>query len=394
MSGLRSIRDEFTYQRESLGLSIPRISLETGINRDCLYDLENEDRIGFRQLVKLARYFFKEEYHEKMRDWCLQLNTTESIKQAFEYSAIKRDANLLSRLISENKKDPYLKSYISAYSIILDFMTDEISFKEMISKIENLKTSGCKEISLLKQIYQCVSMYYTKDYFEITKEAERISRELSRMKSVRKMFFKECYAYRLSEVLAPAYLHLNELDLCRHHADVMIKTQLNDKHESDGYYYLGISHLAENQEEHCLHFLRKSVEAARKTGESLIINEAEHNLTLAEIYFHFKKSGDIPNTSLLSKQMLLGGDDDFIVFFDYVKAQSVDKIYRGYGHFFKKMNFFFASLIADVLPSLGIDNRQVSELKSFKFEKKGEVLYEESFIDGISFRGDSCSFAS
>lgn len=57
MSGLRSIRDEFTYQRESLGLSIPCISLETGINQDCLYDLENEDRIGFRQLIKLARYF-------------------------------------------------------------------------------------------------------------------------------------------------------------------------------------------------------------------------------------------------------------------------------------------------------------------------------------------------
>ena len=65
-------------------------------------------------------------------------------------------------------------------------------------------------------------------------------------------------------------------------------------------------------------------------------------------------------------------------------------MYAAYKHFFEEMNFFFASIAAETLRMLGVDDVQVDVLKSFKLKSKGDVVYEKDFIDGFCFRGTSC----
>ncbi|MEC3678200.1 AimR family lysis-lysogeny pheromone receptor [Bacillus velezensis] len=386
---MTSIRDEFVQIRQERELSIPRISLEADIHQDCLYGLEEDGGIGFRQLLHLSRYLFGADYDQKMREWCLKLNSTETLKQAFEYAALKRDIGLLQGLIDQNRNDPGLKNYINTYTIICDFMTDKINFSEMSSRISKLKVSSDKDLALFKRIYNCVSLYYRKEFLEMTKEAKAIDVELKKINSSRqrqRAFFKECFSYRLSEILAPAYLHLNELDLCRKHAKVLISTALNQKHISDGYYCLAMSYLAENPEL-SIKLLNQSKLAAEKTGYDALIKIADSNLFFAKLYFDFKQGRvEVPDLNLLSKQLLLGGDADFIVYFDYIQHKTTQEAYKGWRYFLGKMNFLFASLSADFLLTLGVDEDQVQALKSITFEK-GEVIYEENFISSFSFRG-------
>ncbi|WP_412095554.1 AimR family lysis-lysogeny pheromone receptor [Bacillus inaquosorum] len=389
---LQTIVDEVVNLRNELDLNVRQLAENTGIKSSCLYDFENDGKIGFRKLLKLSQFLFQERYHEKMKEWCLKLPTTEATKQAFEYAAVKRDVELLGKLLEMSEGDEALVPYVRTYRILHDYMTYKTDFKQLSSQMSKLKVYGNKELNTLKRIYKCVSYYYYKDYYGITREAEEVNKELSKMNTERSLFYKECYSYRLSEVLAPAYLSLNEAALCSYHANVLIKGEVNLKHQSDGYYYLGMINL-DSDKEASLRYFTKSYEIMKQVGESVLVRETKHNLDLANIYFSHKEGGAIPDLTKFENELLLGGDADFLVYFKYVQCRSIEKIHQGYVHFHTGMNYLFASLIADDLVSLGGDAGHASVLKTLKIKSRGEIFYEKDFINCFSFRSSFSSVA-
>ena len=86
---MQSIKDDFINLREKYDLSITCISTKTGINQDVLYQFADSGSIGFKHLVTLSKFFYKENYHETMREWCMKIDSPEWLKQAFEYAALK-----------------------------------------------------------------------------------------------------------------------------------------------------------------------------------------------------------------------------------------------------------------------------------------------------------------
>ncbi|WP_144666730.1 AimR family lysis-lysogeny pheromone receptor [Bacillus altitudinis] len=388
---MRSIKDDFINLREKHDLSISCISTKTGINQDVLYEFTDSGSIGFKHLVTLSKFFHKEQYHEIMRDWCMKIESPEWLKQAFEYAALKRDSKLLAMLLEKNKEESGVKQFVEMYSILLDFMTDRINFDELCKNVKNQKVSSSKDLAVLRDIYICVSLYYEGDFLGMARIANDINNAVKKI-GKRRAFFRESFSYRLSELLAPAYLHLNDLELCREHAQVLVETELNYKHISDGYYYLGMCNLYEDKGA-CVDFLIKSVDYAKMTNEDVLISEAMNNLNFVKTLFDFLSGGKLPDLTKLTDKLLLGGDEDFIVYFNYVKGRELGDIYKAFSHFHKEMNFFFASLAAETLRIVGVDPNQVKALKEIKLKTKGAVVYEKDFINGFCFRGIS-SFAS
>ncbi|WP_353854752.1 AimR family lysis-lysogeny pheromone receptor [Bacillus sp. Bos-x628] len=384
---MRSIKDDFINLREKHDLSIACISEKTGINQDVLYEFTDSGSIGFKHLVTIAQFFYKENYHTIMQDWCLMIDSIEWIKQAFEYAAIKRDANLLYNLLKKNENEASLRQFVDMYTLIFDFMVDNITFETLAVKMDTLKVSSSKDLKILKSIYRCVVMYYEDDFLGMTKRASELYEEIKTI-GKRRIFFKEAFSYRLSEILAPAYLHLNEPDLCSVHAKVLVYTELNNKHISDGYYYLGMCHLHHNKEK-CVNYLEKSLYFAKKTDEPLLIREAMNNLNMVKALFNFFGGENPPLLAEDRDKFLLGGDADFVVYFNYVRDREIGKIYKALNHFLGEMNLFFASIVAETLRLCGVDSNQVEALKSIKLKTKGDVVYEKDFIDGFCFRGTS-----
>ncbi|MEC1940348.1 AimR family lysis-lysogeny pheromone receptor [Bacillus velezensis] len=389
---MQSIVDEVIEMRKEMDLNVRQLAESTGIKSSCLYDFEDDGKIGFRKILRLSQYFFKGNYHEKMRDWCLKLPTTEATKQAFEYAAVKRDVGLLGKLIEISQEDEALVPYVRAYTVLHDYMTYKTNFNQLSSQMSKVKAYGNKELNILKRIYKCVSFYYHKDFYGITREAEEVVKDLKKMNTERSLFYKECYLYRLSEVLAPAYLSLNEIELCSYHANVLIKGQVNLKHQSDGYYYLGMINL-EKDKEKSLEYFQKSLEVMKLVGEPVLVKETQYNLELAKIYFKHREGRGIPDLSLFEKELILGGDADFLVYFKYVQCLSKDRLHQGYIHFHTGMNYLFASLIADDLMMIGEDRGHASVLKNLKIKSRGEIFYEKDFINCFSFRSGFCCVA-
>ncbi len=59
---------------------------------------------------------------------------------------------LLEHLINEHKGKSHLKSYVSMYRTILNYMDMKISIKEMIQEMNEFKASKDKELHIQKSV--------------------------------------------------------------------------------------------------------------------------------------------------------------------------------------------------------------------------------------------------
>ncbi|PGZ12318.1 hypothetical protein COE47_31735, partial [Bacillus thuringiensis] len=69
-------------------LTFTRVGEQIEASKQCMSKFKKDGTIGFRKLLRLSYYLFPEKQRERMEDWCLQLDSAESIQQSLEYAAI------------------------------------------------------------------------------------------------------------------------------------------------------------------------------------------------------------------------------------------------------------------------------------------------------------------
>ncbi|MFF0653748.1 AimR family lysis-lysogeny pheromone receptor, partial [Bacillus velezensis] len=206
----------------------------------------------------------------------------------------------------------------------------------------------------------------------------------------RKSFFKQCYAYRLAEIMMPVHLHFSNFEAARHFSEIIVYSNISPKALSDGYYGIGMSYLLSNKTL-CLEYLRRSCEAMSQIERNDLIEETKANLKMAELYFEVKKGMAPPKVDDLLDSLTLGEDDDFIKYFQFRSIGTKEGIYKGYKHFFKDFNFLFSSIIADDLVRFGVDYAQVEALKSINLKEKAEICFEKEVTSCFS-HWSRCSY--
>ena len=90
---------------------------------------KKQGTIGFPQLLKLSCVLRVEgkTASETMSDWCLELDTTESIKQSFEYACLTRNTLLLEQLIYKHRKETgTIREYVAVYTVLYEYINDTI----------------------------------------------------------------------------------------------------------------------------------------------------------------------------------------------------------------------------------------------------------------------------
>ncbi|MCC8352545.1 MULTISPECIES: AimR family lysis-lysogeny pheromone receptor [Bacillus] len=355
-----------------------------------LYNFKRTGKIGFRTLLKLSQMFYKEEYHILMREWCMKLTTTEAIKHAFEYAAIKRDLPLLKNLLNTHRTDTHLIKYTQFYQVIYNYMLGEINPSNLQEYVSSIKYGKDKELKILKDIFVCYCYYFENKYVSIVEKASDIEKELYQLSDARKIFFKECYLIRLSEVLAPAYLYLKDLSKCRRHAEFLFSSNLSAKTNSDGYYYMGASFLGESREM-CLHYLRKSAAEAKRSNDIRIIKESDNTLKLFEGFYSYKESGVVPLDIPKPEDMLLGRRNVILRYFQLVKEGSIASLAEAYRVFTQEFNFLFSSIVVGDMIELGLDPLLAQPIKDIQLTYKGDVFFEKGFINSFTYwSGTDC----
>jgi transcriptional regulator with XRE-family HTH domain len=376
-------------------LNLTKVAMLIDSSKQALSDYEKgRKNIGFRKLIRLAYLLFPHP-REKMYEWCLKLDSVESIKQAFEYAAVIRDVDLLKKLLTKHKSEHgVIGECVKIYTIIYNFMTNKIKGTDLLEEINKIKTPSDKALKILLKIIEAYYYYYIREFWLMLKTSKNIVPEILSLSDKREKFIKESYFHRICEIYGPAYLHLNNLQLARECGEVLINANFCAKTVSDGYFIVGMSFLLEDKKK-CLENLQASYDILKDSGDQELINLAKYNLNFAKAYHGEELDNDAPGElkaffsakwsegnvlSDLEKDINLEEEKEFQLYYRALAAKSTDDLIECYGLFFNQTNFFFSGVVAKDLERLGEKSNLIESLIKFKINKEGELKIEKDFI--------------
>jgi hypothetical protein len=385
-------------------LNLTKVALLIGSSKQALSDYKKgKKNIGFRKLIRLAYLLFPHP-REKIAEWCIKLDSVESIKQAFEYAAAIRDIDLLKRMLTKHKSENgVVGECVRIYSIIYKFMTNKIKGTDLLTEVKKIKTPADKSLEILLDIIKTYYYYYNREFWLMLESSKNIVNEILGLSDKREHFIKESYFHRICEMYGHAYLHLNNLKLARVCGEILIHANFCARTVSDGYYIVGMSFLLEDKRK-CLDNLQASYDILKDSGDQELINLAKYNLNFAKAYRGEKLDNDAPSElkaffsakwsegnvlSDLEEDINLEEEKEFQHYFRALAEKSTDKLIECHGLFFNKTNFFFAGVVAKDLERLGENTSLIESLIKFKVNKEGELKIEKDFISCFSSFDDS-----
>jgi hypothetical protein len=383
-------------------LTFSKVAEYIDASKQCMSKFKSKGELGFRKLLRLSYLLYPNNQAEKMAEWCMRLNSTESIKLSFEYAAIIRNIALLGNLITkyENEKGK-LAEYVAIYSIIHKYMTDELSGLDLIMHVKKVGQVKDESLKIIIEILKCYNYFFQRKFnrmLDVAKEVEESLQFLSK----RELFLKECYLHRIAEVLDHAYLFLNNLKQARHYAFIIINADICPKTVSDASYIVGMSYLVEDERK-CVEYLQKSYDIAKTIGDSNRENEARLNLDFVKLYLGIKLDEDSDealvnfqnnkdseiNLNSLKEVMYLKGEDDLIVLFEARASGSVQKLHEVFLEFFQQSNYFFSSLMAKELRDKGDRTIWSEQAIGYTIKSEESVYFEKDFINSFIRFSDS-----
>ncbi|MBW3490824.1 AimR family lysis-lysogeny pheromone receptor [Bacillus sp. FDAARGOS_1420] len=356
-----------------------------GVSPQYMSKFKKSGTVSFCSLLKLSQVLTlpDENYKTIMRDFCLKVDTTELIKQSFEYASITRDTELLKRLIGKYRKDKgSIQEFVDVYEILYQYIVNEIDGRSLIDKLCELRQPTDCCLRILIDIMKCYNYYFSKDFPMMIGLGKEVEQRLKQLSGGRKDFILHCYFHKVYEVLAPVHLRLNNKELTRRYATILKNSNISAKTVSDATYLMGMSYLLEDKQK-CLSLLKESYELSKAIGEEILETEALYNLKLAELYYESEKNEPVialREIDKFSSVFYQKENEDFIVLFKAMQDTSNKSLHKCLQQFFTQGNYFFSSLSARELYKRGEDSVILEWMMDYKPEV-GVNEFEEDNVD-------------
>lgn len=311
-----------------------------------------------------------------MEDWCLQLDTTESIKQSFEYASLTRNTTLLKKLIDKHAEEKAsIKEYVQVYGVLYGYMVNEIAGTDIEVRLDKIGNIQDPVLRVLVDIMKCYNYYFNKEFERMLTVSQGIESKILSISENRKSFIKNCYIHRVAELLCIACFQLNDLESTRHYANIIIHANICDKTVSDAYYGLGMSYLTMDRDM-CLRLLQRSYDVAQESKIYELKRETKYNLKLAELYYEDRVL-DATEIDRLKKAFYQEDDEDFLTYFRAVSSDDNNAIHKSLQQFFTQGNYFFSSVCARKLYNEGDRYPMLDWIMDYKKERRGRSFEED-----------------
>jgi hypothetical protein len=371
---------------------------------------KNGSGLGFRKFLRVAYILFKGEASNYISKWCEHFDSTENIRQAFEYAYITRNKELLQLLLGKYKEEKgVIGECIKVYSFILKYLDKKVIWKDAKPQIKELKTINDKTLFILIELIQLYYYYHTNQFHLLLEVAEELHQDILALSDGREMFIKECYILRICEVLVPANFHVNNIASTRFYANILINSKICPKTISDGYYYLGMTYLIEDKGK-CIEYLRLSYEVL-SDHDSFIKNQALYNLNFVLAYYGEDLIDEKTCSSSLKalKEARLGnasiaiayteqairkeGNSNFKKFYYALALKSKVELSEVAANFFRDKNLFFYRVVAHEIINLDEETVFIDTLTKLSLGKGDDLSHEKNsfscFNDIIDYRSVS-----
>lgn len=355
-------------------------------------------KLTLRSLLVLSQLADPENYRSFMRDVCPQLTeSSDCIRKTFEYAAITRDIELLDNHIETYKceKRNIIEKYVKVYSFISKYMHGKVKFDSMNEELDKLSNLNDPILKILVDIYGCITLLHKRQFSYVINKASELEVQINGLNDKSHLFLKECYLYRLSEILAYAHLFSNNLEEARRYSNILLNANINKRVNSDALYIIGMTYL-QTDESICLSYLKDSVEVAKELKNERLEGYAVYNYNFARILLSKKVEESAPDVLKKVEGFRKGkvsyedaldcvgkmGDPDLTGYFEAISGDR-KSLYKKFCDFVSDSNLYYASIIVrdlmeagectDFIKNLTINLRGTSS-------KKGDVVFEEDFI--------------
>ncbi|AHA73881.1 hypothetical protein ABE52_11840 [Bacillus thuringiensis] len=369
-------------------LTYASVAEAIGVSPQYMSKFKKSGTISFCGLLKLSQVLTlpDENYKTTMRDFCLKVDTTELIKQSFEYASITRDMELLKRLIGKYRKDKgSIQEFVDVYEILYRYMLREIDGESLIKEINSLRQPTDCCLRILISIMKCYGYYFSKEFSMMIGLGKEVEQRLKQLSGGCKDFIQHCYFYKVYEVLAPVHLRSNNRDMARKYAYVIKNANVGLKASSDASYIIGMSYLLEDKQK-CLSMLKEGYDLSKGIGDQGYENEAFYNMKMVEMYYAVETEGMasvLVDVDKYAQVFYQKDNEDFIVLFRAMKDGSNESLHKCLQQFFTQGNYLFSSLSARELYKRGEDSAIIKWMMDYKQEVGGNE-FEEANIDIFS----------
>ncbi len=364
-------------------LTLTTVAEKIDVPLQYMSKFKKQGTISFCNLLKLSHVMSVDTAESKkmMHNWCLELNSTELIKQSFEYAAIIRDIELLNALINKySSEETSIREYVGVYKILYDYMKDTLQGNDIEIELDRYGKIQDPVLRVLSDIMKCYNYYFDKNFERMLTIGNEIENSILTVSESRKLFIRNCYIHRVAELFCTVCLQLNDLEATRHYAYIIINANICNKTVADAYYRLGMSYLTEDKKM-CLEYLERSHEVAQKSGIFELEQETKHNLILAKIYYEDRVL-NFTEIDQIKKAFYQKDDDDFVIFFKAIASKDYGIMHEVLEQFFAQSNYFFAGLIARKLYNGGDSHPTLKWIMGYKKEKRG-INFEKNCISNL-----------
>lgn len=392
------IKEICDFIEDSETLTFVSVADAIGVTKQDMSNYKKRGSIRFDKLMRLAHVVAPNDPIGKMEAWCRRFQSVNNIKQSFEYASITRNVQLLEFLIEKHKGEGgVIGEYVAVYSIIYEYMTDNLAGQDIVGKLAALGKMRDKPLTILMEIVKCYSYYFDKKFHLMLETASEVEKALYDLSDKRELFLKECYLHRFCEIMGPTYLHLNNTEQARIYASIIKNANICAKTVSDASYIIGMTYLASDSEK-SIQYFEESYAIAQTVGDEEIEKESRLNRDFAKLYLGIKLDPDASSellayesdrkdvSSLLKSgtELFQGEDDDFLQLLKVIGDGSREELAQRFTEYFGESNYFFAGLIAKELKKFESESFMATQLMHLKIGKKGDVHFEENFITSFN----------
>lgn len=276
------------------------IAQAAGISPAAISNFKNgQSEPKFHVLLSIAKFLFKKNHVNAIKDWCLDLHLPGNIKYALEFLAINRQVDDLEKLIEKirsEKPNKDLLEWAEGYSLLAQYLRGN-DYVQVLSQIRFFvpKLIEMKVLSLITEVW---CRHKLMDYITMSTLVKEL--ELS-IEEIKDEFIRDSYRARLKEALA--YVNLYKFDnkeIARNYAEEIIFADVSPTLTANATYLVGMSYLFDNYDL-CLGNVLRYRELLEEAGREKEISIVDNN-DLPFINNLWKKHAEQPETDDISEK--------------------------------------------------------------------------------------------
>ncbi|MBH0159867.1 AimR family lysis-lysogeny pheromone receptor [Fictibacillus sp. 26RED30] len=361
---MKDVRIQILSQMEIHGVKQKDIADLIGLDRSSASKyFTGNSTLPFVSLLKIAQYFYGEDYKEILYKWRGEIVLPYSYKQALEFSAISGDNRFLRDLLDNvpvwNRN---AEKFAEVYELIYAMKTGKLNGPELSEAARGMKLTKYDEVNVLLRIIEAYGAFMDGRYtamYELSRSVE------GRIQTLPDPFIRECFMVRLAEMYSHGYLQRNDLKKARYYAGIVTQCSFADKLRSNAFYVLGMSYFFESETE-CLTNLQSAYNTLKGTNASdHLLEYALYNIEFGRVHFGLETnpsaignkayaaalSGDYELTKALLDEENEPGP--FATYFLGLASGDPDVLWNSIGEFMAQGDIYFAQLPQKQLCRLG-----------------------------------------